>query len=226
MRRIRAGALLTSLTVLVSGACKKVPDTSSAEQTSPSTMAALSHSDQLLLAAASIALPPPGIQPGDLPDPKARGAALLVQYCAQCHSLPTPTAHSATDWPGVTRRMWLRMDELPESLGVKAPSASERYEIMKYLTVNSLRMSGSSLPPGRGRESFALVCSRCHALPDLRVHSREDWPTVFARMERNMERMKVKTPTAKQTEAILLYLKTAGPVRRTTTKHPTRSRRH
>lgn len=225
MRRIRAGALLTSLTVLASGACKKTPATSSAEQTASGTAPA-GHSDQLLLAAASIALPPAGIQPGDLPDPRARGAGLLVQYCAQCHSLPTPTAHSATDWPGVTRRMWLRMDELPESLGVKAPTASERYEIMKYLTVNSLRMSGSSLPAGRGRASFAMVCSRCHALPDLRVHSRDDWPTVFARMERNMERMKVKTPTPKQTEDILLYLKTAGPARRPAARRPTRSRRH
>jgi cytochrome c5 len=226
MRRIPAGSLVAGLTVLTLAGCKKMDSTPPAEQTAQNGAPALGHSDQLLLAAASIALPPAGIQPGDLPDPRARGAALVVQYCAQCHSLPTPTAHSATDWPGVTRRMWLRMDELPESLGVKAPTAAERYEIMKYLTVNSLRMSGSSLPAGRGRASFALVCSRCHALPDLRVHSREDWPTVFARMERNMERMKVKTPTAKQTEDILLYLKAASPVQRPAAQRPVRRRRH
>jgi cytochrome c5 len=214
MRRIRAGILLTILTVLVSAACEKAERPPTVAQTTQSTAPALTHSDQLLLAAASIALPPSGIQPGDLPDPNARGAQLLVTYCAQCHALPTPTAHSATDWPGVTRRMWLRMDELPESLGVKVPTAAERYEILKYLTVNSLKMSGSVLPAGPGRETFATVCSRCHALPDLRVHSRDDWQTVFARMERNMERMKVKTPSAKETEDILTYLKTAGPARR------------
>jgi cytochrome c5 len=226
MRRIRAGALFTSLTVLASGACEKTPRAPAATQTTQSAAPVLSHSDQLVLAAASIGLPPAGIQPGDLPDPTARGAQLLATYCTQCHALPAPTAHSATDWPGVTRRMWLRMDELPESLGVKAPTAAERYEILKYLTVNPLRMSGSVLPAGHGRETFALVCSRCHALPDLRVHSRDDWPIVFARMERNMERMKVKTPTAQQTEDILSYLKTAGPAkRREAAKPPARPRR-
>jgi mono/diheme cytochrome c family protein len=210
MRRIRAGALVTSLTVLTLVACEKAPRAPTATQTTRSTVPALSHSDQLLLAAASIALPPAGIQPGDLPDPTARGAQLLATYCAQCHALPAPTAHSATDWPGLTRRMWLRMDELPEWLGVKVPTAAERYEILKYLTVNALKVSGSVLPAGHGRETFALVCSRCHALPDLRVHSKDDWPTVFARMERNMERMKVKAPTGKQTEDILSYLKATG----------------
>jgi cytochrome c5 len=111
------------------------------------------------------------------------------------------------------------MDELPESLGVKVPTAAERYEILKYLTANALKMSGSVLPAGRGRETFALVCSRCHALPDLRVHSKDDWPIVFARMERNMERMSVKGPTAKETADILLYLKTTG-----APKRPTRAR--
>jgi mono/diheme cytochrome c family protein len=225
MQRIRAGALLTSLTVLASAACEKIPRAPAATQTMQSAAPPLSHSDQLLLAAASVALPPAGIQPGDLPDPTARGAQLLATYCAQCHALPVPTAHSATDWPGLTRRMWLRMDELPDSLGVKVPTAAERYEILKYLTVNALKVSGSVLPAGRGRETFALVCSRCHALPDLRVHSRDDWPIVFARMERNMERMKVKAPTAKETEDILLYLKTIGSAKRPAAKGPARARR-
>jgi mono/diheme cytochrome c family protein len=222
MQRIPAGALLTGLTALILAACEKTPPAPPAKQPTQSAAPALSHSDQLLLAAASVALPPAGIQPGDLPDPTARGAQALATYCAQCHALPAPTAHSATDWPGLTRRMWLRMDELPESLGVKGPTAAERYEILKYLTVNALKVSGSVLPAGRGRETFALVCSRCHALPDLRVHSRDDWPIVFARMERNMERMKVKPPTAQQVEDILFYLKTTGAAKRPAAKRPTR----
>ena len=106
--------------------------------------------------------------------------------------------------------MWIRMEELPESLGVKVPTAAERYEILKYLTANALKISGSILPAGQGRETFALVCSRCHALPDMRTHSKEDWPTVFSRMERNMERMKVKPLTPKEVEDVLTYLKTTG----------------
>jgi cytochrome c5 len=223
MRRIPAGALLTGLTLLTLAACEKAPPAPPAKQPTQSAAPALSHSDQLLLAAASVALPPAGIQPGDLPDPTARGAQVLATYCAQCHALPAPTAHSATDWPGLTRRMWLRMDELPDSLGVKVPTAAERYEILKYLTVNALKVSGSVLPAGRGRETFALVCSRCHALPDLRVHSKDDWPIVFARMERNMERMKVKPPTAQQVEDVLLYLKTTGAAKRPAAKRPAHS---
>jgi cytochrome c5 len=214
MRRIPARALVAGLTVVALAACEKAPPAPPAMQAPQSVASPLSHSDQLLLAAASVALPPAGIQPGDLPDPNARGAQLLATYCAQCHALPAPSAHSTTDWPGVTRRMWLRMDELPESLGVKVPTTAERYELLKYLTVNALKVSGSTLPAGHGREAYSLVCSRCHALPDVRVHSKEDWPVVFARMERNMERMKVRPPTAKQTEDILSYLKTASPAKR------------
>ena len=174
----------------------------------------LSHNDRLLLAAATIGLPPAGVAPGDLPEPSSRGATLLAQFCAQCHALPAPTMHSATDWPGVARRMWLRMEWLPESLGVKVPTNAERYEILQYLTGNAMKVSGSVLPEGRGREAFAVVCSRCHALPDPRVHSQADWPIVFARMERNMERMKVTPPTGQQAEDLLYYLQTAGTMKK------------
>jgi mono/diheme cytochrome c family protein len=169
----------------------------------------LTRTERLLLAAASVALPPEGIAPGDLPEPRSRGAQLVVAYCAQCHALPTPLAHSATDWPVVVRRMWLRMEWLPDSLRVQVPGSPERYEILRYLTNNALKVSGAVLPPGRGRDEFALVCSRCHALPDVRVHSAADWAIVYARMERNMERMKVAPPTGQQAQDILDYLQTA-----------------
>ncbi|HYL54467.1 MAG TPA: hypothetical protein VEU73_02705 [Gemmatimonadales bacterium] len=166
----------------------------------------MNRTDRLLLAAAAIGLPPAGVAPGDLPEPTSRGATLVAKYCVQCHALPTPTAHSATDWPSVTRRMWLRMEWLPDSLGVQVPTNAERYEILQYLTGNALKVSGAVLPAGRGREAFSLICSRCHALPDPRVHSKEDWGIVFARMERNMERMKVAPPTGEQGQEILAYL--------------------
>ncbi|HET8624482.1 MAG TPA: hypothetical protein VFM14_13045 [Gemmatimonadales bacterium] len=117
-----------------------------------------------------------------------------------------PAAHSATDWPGVVRRMWLRMDRLPQGLRVQTPGVGERVLLVNYLTDHALQVSGGALPPGRGREHFAQICSRCHALPDPAIHSAEDWVAVFQRMERNMERMKVRPPTAEETEGILLYL--------------------
>lgn len=102
------------------------------------------------------------------------------------------------------------MESLPESLGVQVPTNAERFEILQYLNANALKVSGSVLPPGRGREAFATVCSRCHALPDPRAHSKVDWPFVLARMERNMERMKVTPPVGQQTEEILDYLQATG----------------
>ena len=170
----------------------------------------LTQQDELLLAAANIALPPPGVNAADLPEPNTKGAQLLVQYCAQCHNLPTPGMHSATDWPSIARRMWLRMEWLPPTLGVKVPTMAERFGMLDYLTGNALRVSAANLPPGPGRETFELVCSRCHALPDPRVHSPADWPTVFSRMQQNMERMKVAPLTGAQTSDILLYLQSTG----------------
>jgi cytochrome c5 len=77
---------------------------------------------------------------------------------------------------------------------------------LDYLVQNALRVSGATLPAGAGREAFSKACSRCHALPDPHVHSVQDWPSVFQRMERNMERMKVAPLTRDQTTGILLYL--------------------
>ena len=165
-----------------------------------------SRTDALLLAAAKVALPPPGINPADLPEPNSEGARLLTQYCTQCHSLPSPAMHSATDWPRVLRRMWLRMERLPDSLGILTADNGGRTTLVNYLTANALRVSGANLPPGPGREDFEIMCSRCHALPDVKLHTSGDWPVVFMRMEQNMQRMNVSLPNQAQTGNILLYL--------------------
>lgn len=164
------------------------------------------YSDRLLLAAAKVALPPPGVHSADLPDPYSRGAQAVARYCSACHNLPSPTLHSATDWPGVVRRMWLRMDRLPEDLQVPVPTAAERHYILDYLVTNALQVSGVALPAGPGRETFSQVCSRCHALPDPYQHSPEDWPTVVRRMEQRMNQMNVDVPQPREVGAILTYL--------------------
>ncbi len=202
------------IAVLVTGvlgspvACRQPPSQDGSAQGSRST--GLNRQDELLLAAANVALPPPGITAADLPDPNSTGARLIVTYCGQCHNVPSPQMHSATDWPSVARRMWLRMELLTPSLGVKVPSLAERFALLDYMTANALRVSGATLPAGPGREAFAQVCSRCHALPDPRVHSRADWPTVFARMEQNMARMQVPPPSREQATDLLLYLQTVA----------------
>ncbi len=208
MPRIMPYVLLTFLIATGPG-CREAPRSQNGGATNPPS-GRLSRTDELLLAAANVALPPPGVTAADLPEPASRGAQLVAQYCGQCHELPSPAMHSATDWPSVARRMWLRTEFLSPSLGVKVPTMGDRYVMLEYVTNNALKVSGAALPPGQGRESFAEVCSRCHALPDPRVHSAEDWPTVFARMERNMERMKVAPPVGTQTTDILLYLQSVA----------------
>lgn len=203
MRSHRTLAVL-AVAVLVAGCnSQKKPVTAS---TSATTRAAPTPSDQLLLAAARIALPPSGVTGADLPDPQSAGAQGLATYCAQCHNLPAPTMHSATDWPGVVRRMWLRMDMLPANLNVAIPDQGARAAILSYLMDHGLQVSNATLPAGEGRADFVAICGRCHALPDPQVHASQDWLGVFRRMETNMQRMHVTPPTPDQTRHILSYL--------------------
>ena len=122
------------------------------------------RADALLLAAAKIVLPPPGVGPGDLAEPASRGVQLVVQY-GQCHALPSPAMHSATDWPRILRRMWVRMDQLPDSFGIRTTDEGDRGTVLTYLMTNALRVSRAELPGGTGRQEFAVICNRYHALP-------------------------------------------------------------
>lgn len=169
-------------------------------------VAATGVNDRLLLASARVALPPPGLTTADLPDPQSEGAQAMGQFCTACHSLPAPTIHSATDWPSVLRRMWLRMELLPAGLRVPVPSEQQRQAILNYVLSHALQVSGAALPEGAGRATFSRTCSRCHALPDPRQHSTADWPAVVLRMEQRMDQMKVDRPAQGQVSEIILYL--------------------
>lgn len=210
MRGLGTGTCWAALTVLALAGCQKAPQPSQEALEPPP--AVLAHTQQqLLLQTAMIALPPEGMTAADLPNPSSSEAILLATYCGQCHALPMPSMHSGGDWPSVVRRMWLRMDRLPDSLGLSVPHSGERVALLGYLEENALMVSGATLPAGTGREEFALICSRCHALPDPWIHSAEDWPAVFMRMERNMERMKVEAATPQEATHILTYLQSIGP---------------
>ena len=72
---------------------------------------------------------PPGTRPEDLPVPESRGAALVNQYCSQCHNLPSPSLHTAVEWPQVVERMRQNITTLK-----KTPFTDvERDEIIRYL---------------------------------------------------------------------------------------------
>lgn len=53
---------------------------------------------------------PPGLTAESLPAPLSPGAALLSQYCTQCHNLPGPDRHTAVEWREVTPKMFMLMD--------------------------------------------------------------------------------------------------------------------
>jgi cytochrome c5 len=199
VRRI-AGAFL----VVITAACQQATEQPAAAGPE------LSPNDRLVLASARAAMPPEDFDVSTLPDAETADAKLMMSFCGQCHAVPSPGSHSAVEWPVVNRRMWLRMEMLPDSLGIRVPEIGERVRITSYLTANALKVSAENIPPGNGQEAFVEVCSRCHALPDPRIHTAKDWPAVFLRMEGNIQRMRVKGPTQEQGARILTYLQEVG----------------
>ena len=195
--------------VILAGCQKSAPSgqaPAAADTTRAST--SLPQMSQRLLEAASIALPP-GTAAESLPEPTSAGATILRKYCTQCHALPSPAMHGPVDWPGVARRMWVRIDMMAGALGIQTPTTAERAQLLAYLQANALKVA-AHLPAGPGRDVFETTCSRCHALADPMSHSPADWPVVVMRMEKNMEKMKVSGVTHEQATQIVAYLQRAS----------------
>jgi hypothetical protein len=70
-----------------------------------------------------------------LPDRDSQGARLVASICSQCHSPPSPSQHTATEWSAVTARMRQHMQDQNSAAGggVRIPSPSELDEITRYL---------------------------------------------------------------------------------------------
>ena len=171
---------------------------------------AFDSTDQLLLAATRVALPPSGTRAEDLPEAGSPGATHIATYCSACHAIPSPMMHSATDWPSVIRRMWLRTDRIEGHFGVAVPTASERLVMVEYLITNALEVRTAGLPDAPGREAFVSTCSRCHELADPSQHSSEDWVSVVRRMTGHMEDMLGEFLSQAEFQEIVLYLGAAS----------------
>jgi len=196
--RLAAAAVAAALI----GACQQTPPAEEGQ-------GALTPGDELLLASAKVALPAPGTTPADLPEPESQGAQLIVRYCTACHGLPSPGAHSATDWPRYIRRMWVRTEGLPARFEVPVPSRGERQVMLEYLIANALQVTGE-LPAGPGRDLFTQTCDRCHELPDPKAHSADDWTAVVRRMMDHMQEVLGRTLTPDQYSRIAIYLESAS----------------
>jgi len=178
-------------------------------QSEEETAAAQPPASELVAASAMVGLPA-GTTPAELPDPGSEGALSLEQYCSACHGIPSPSAHSATDWPVVLRRMWLRTEGLPATYAVPVPDARERVIILNYVLDHAMRVASAELPAGPGRELFSTTCNRCHELPDPRQHSAQDWAAVVIRMRQHMVQMLRQSPAQSQVQDIILYLERAS----------------
>jgi len=143
---------------------------------------------------------PPTFERAQLPEPRSRGAQLTVRYCVQCHNLPNPAMHHAAKWPTIVERMVLRMEgkgnygELMFEMmaGVKAPAAGEADALVAYLQKHAQKpLDPRKIPEAytAAGEPFRLACNQCHVLPDPQRHTAEEWRTVVARMQENMQWM-------------------------------------
>jgi mono/diheme cytochrome c family protein len=159
-------------------------------------------------------LVPPGVGPEDLPDPNSQGARLLVYYCARCHNLPSPSMHTAEEWPAVADRMFLRMSRTSGMGGmgmmsVEIPSPEEEQAIVAYLKAHSLKsISPGTLPSpeSQGATLFRERCSQCHSLPDPKLHTPTEWPAIVEKMRAYMQSMDRKGVTGNEEKEIVSYL--------------------
>jgi hypothetical protein len=157
-------------------------------------------------------LVPPGARPEDLPDPNSQGARLLVYYCAQCHNLPSPSMHTAEEWPAVVDRMFGRMSRVSGAgamMSIEIPLPEEEREMIAYLKGHSLKsISPGTLPsPGsQGATLFRERCSQCHSLPDPKLHTATEWPAIVEKMRAYMRSMDKKVVTANEEKEISSYL--------------------
>lgn len=158
---------------------------------------------------------PPGVAPELLPEPNSRGARLLQEYCEQCHRLPGPGMHTASEWPAVVARMDARMEFLSRQgnssmMGkIVAPSRADLHALLAYLEAHAqkpierAKFPGLDTAPGK---AFSFTCAQCHALPDPRQHTAEQWPAVVARMKSHEAVMGKVVPDAEKTGEIIKFL--------------------
>ena len=81
------------------------------------------------------------IDPRHYPDLATRGHAFR-EACSQCHELPDPKSHKASEWPRIVARMERNMQWMTRVVGSKPNAAEPRLpmeEIVTYLQQNAAR---------------------------------------------------------------------------------------
>lgn len=149
---------------------------------------------------------PPGLDPSLLPEQGSAGARALERYCAQCHALPGPGMHTLDEWPAVVERMARRMRMMEGMMGVEAAPEADMRSLLRYLQAHAQKRIDPSRYPELPGSDFQAICAQCHALPDPAQHTRDEWPAVVARMQKNMETMGRPIPSREQNKSIIGFL--------------------
>jgi len=163
---------------------------------------------------------PPGIDPALLPEPDSAGARILQYYCVQCHNLPGPGMHTAAGWPRVLGRMNMRMrmmgGMMGGMMGVVAPSRVELDILLDYLQKHAQEPIDAAKYPDlntQAGQAFSTSCVQCHALPDPRQHTAQEWPAVVGRMRGHEAAMGKFVPDKTTTAEIIDFLRRHGRTR-------------
>lgn len=156
---------------------------------------------------------PPGVDPTLLPEPHSAGAQLLKQFCMQCHNLPGPGIHAASEWPQVLGRMNMRMQMMGGMMSIAAPDGVELKILLAYLQEHAQKPIDAEKYPDlntREGQSFSTICAQCHALPDPQQHTAQEWQSVVARMRGNIAAMGKIVPDETAIEEIIDFLRRHG----------------
>lgn len=155
---------------------------------------------------------PKGLNPDALPDPQSRGATMLTLYCVQCHDLPSPTMHTATEWAHVVDRMEKEMQRRRGGVLIRVMMPPEKdWKILRsylkdnaQLPLDSSQYADLDTPGG---QAFQTTCSQCHAAPDPAQHTSAEWARVVLRMKNNINAAGLEMPDDKTVELINGFLK-------------------
>lgn len=98
-------------------------------------------------------------------------------------------------------------------MNVQSPTDEQQKVIVEYLEKHSLKsIQPGALPSPRteGGVVFAATCAQCHALPDPKQHTAEQWPQAVARMRKNMAAMGKSIPDTATLRLITEFLEDAA----------------
>lgn len=96
-------------------------------------------------------------------------------------------------------------------MSIEAPTETELRVLIGYLQRHAQKpldpeeYEDLDLSTGAGKP-FRTTCAQCHALPDPKQHTAQEWPAVVTRMQRNMVAMGKSVPDKATLEEIIEFL--------------------